>query len=196
MSLTGHLCDPASPLRPWFANRLPNTTTIAKDADLGLRGAAAQPENTAAIAIAIMQLRPPTRPPLPSRTRGCRLGGRCAGRARPRDTCPSRPDAQHRRHRSGQDHDGDGIPPAIFIEHDAVSASTNLRPWEHELDNEDWRDLSALVRCSAALSRRRVAVSPFQATLEQVADAPPTLTATARHCSMTWTSRMRPRSCR
>lgn len=73
MSLTGHLRDPASPVRAWFADRLPNTAEIAKDANLGLRGAAAQLENTSAIAI--VQLRPPTRPPLPSRARSAALAG-------------------------------------------------------------------------------------------------------------------------
>lgn len=149
MSLTGHLRDPASPVRAWFADRLPNTAEIAKDANLGLRGAAAQPENTAAIEI--VQLRPPTRPPLPSRARSAALAGTALDLLLRATLGPHALQHSAAANRADRITTGAGIPSAIYIERDAVERMDDLRPWERELDAKRTGD----VRDPAGLAENR-----------------------------------------
>jgi hypothetical protein len=173
MSLTGHLRDPTSPVRAWFADRLPNTTTIAKAANLGLRGAVAHSEDTAAIAI--VQLRPPTRPPLPSRARSAALAGTALDLLVRATLAPHALQHSAAANGAGAITTGPGIPPAVYIERDAVERIDDLAPWERELDDDDWRKLAALCLLLGRFeqaSRSRVAI---QATIDQVAGAPPTL---------------------
>ena len=62
-----------------------------------------------------------------------------------------------------------------YIERDAAQLIEDLRPWERELDDDEWRHLSDLCLLLGRLeqaSRSRVAV---QTTIEQVADTPQTL---------------------
>jgi hypothetical protein len=173
MSLTGHLRGPASPVRAWFADRLPNTTTIAKAANLGLRGAAEQPEDTAAIAI--VHLRPPTRPPIPSRARSAPLAGTALDLLLRATLAPHALQHSAAANGAGRITTGAGIPPAIYIERDAVERIDDLRPWERELDDSDWRDLSALCLLLGRFEQASRSRAAVQVTIEQVADAPPTL---------------------
>ena len=113
MSLTGHLRDPASPVRAWFADRLPNTTAIAKAANLGLRGATAHPEDTAAIVI--VQLRPPTRPPLPSRARSAALAGIALDLLLRATLAPHAQQHSAATNGAGRIMNGAGIPPASIL---------------------------------------------------------------------------------
>ena len=117
----------------------------------------------------------PTRPPLPSRARSAALAGTALDLLLRATLGPHALQHSAAANGAGRITPGAGIPPAIYIERDAVERIDDLRPWERELDDDDWRDLSALCLLLGRFeqaSRSRVAI---QATIEQVADAPPTL---------------------
>ena len=138
-----------------------------------MRGASGPPDETTSIAI--VQLRPPTRPPLPSRARSAALAGTALDLLVRSTLAPHALQHSAAANGAGRITTGAGIPPAIYIERDAVERIDDLRPWERELDDDDWRDLSALCLLLGRFEQASRSRAAIQATIEQVADAPPTL---------------------
>ena len=174
MSLSRHLRDPDSSVRAWFSDRLPHTAAIARDANLDLRGPRSPPDGAAVQAVQVVPVRSRTRPPLPSRARGAALAGTAL------DLFVRVTLAQHALQYSaavtgaGRIVAGSGMP-ALDIECDAVQRIDDLRPWQRELDDGEWRELAGLCLLLARFEQAARSLVAREATIDQVKGVPPTV---------------------
>ena len=169
MSLTRHLKNPSSPVRRWFAERLPHTAAVARDANHVLRGSTNQRERR------IVAPGRAKEPPLPCRATNHALAGTALdllARAVLRSGALERSAA---RDGAGRIVVGPGIPPAMSIERAAVARIDVMRPWEPAFPEVGWRELAELCLLLGRFEQARRSREAVQFAVERVREAPPTL---------------------
>jgi hypothetical protein len=169
MSLTGHLEDPSSSVRQWFADRLPDTGVVARDANHVLRGPPNQRDGR------IVTLGRAKEPPLPCRAADHALCGSALdllARAVLRSGALEWSAAGDG---AGRIVVGPGIPPAMGIEREVVARIEVLRPWEPAFPDDGWRELAELCLLLARFEQARRSREAVQFAVERVREAPPTL---------------------
>jgi hypothetical protein len=169
MSLTRHLDDPASPVRAWFAQRLPHTSSVARDANHEMRGPPGRRDGP------FITLGRPTRPPLATTARSPALAGTALDRLARATLVPGALQRIAAQRGAGSIVVGPGIPPAMEIEREAVVRIDSLAPSQRELDGRGWRELAELCLQLARFEQAARSRAAVHAVTERVRSAPPTL---------------------
>jgi hypothetical protein len=169
MSLTRHLDDRVSPVRAWFARRLPHTSSVARDANHELRGVPGQREGL------LITLGRPTRPPLATTARSPALAGTALDLLSRATLVTGALERSAAQRGAGSIVVGPDMPPAMEIEREAVVRIDSLAPSRRELDERGWRELAEWCLLLARFEQAARSRAAVHAVIERVRSAPPTL---------------------
>jgi hypothetical protein len=143
VSLTGHQSQSTSPVRRWFAHRLPNTPAVVRRANHALRAAPLPATTVARGRVRAVSL-PRDTPPLPFRGADPQLVGTALDLLARVTLRPHALRGSQIEVGAGRLGIARGIPPAVLIANEAMSRIDSLRPYAapHEVN---WQELSRLV---------------------------------------------------
>lgn len=171
MSLTPHLSSPNSPVRAWFDRRLPDSTSVVREANHLMRGPRQIPDGR------VVALTRPTVAPLTSRARNPALAGTALDLLVRCTIAPGALRGSVAEVGAGTIAVGPGPPPAMGLEQQAMGRIEQLQPWATELDNDHWRAVAALTLLLARFEQAWRSMEARIYAIDRVRGVEPTMEA-------------------